>query len=299
MDPDEIAALEASPDLAARLALIEDYAFDDDGDEARKYPHVIWLVTHHPEVACPDAILDPDDGDVYATVRDLWVEAARTHPGDLDVLTNAIENLHAEPALVEQVVRRAASFEPTSSEWHSRLAQHWIARWRAADDPAERIRLAREAVAELEIARAGEGADVYLIGVELARSAHAAGDDVRAAAVATELIDGARHYSKTWYYGNAIHHANLVLGEIALAADELDRAKRHLLAAGLTRGSPQLDSVGPDFTLATALLARGERDTVANYLELCARFWKLDGGKLATWRAAIAAGEPVELARNG
>ncbi len=50
-------------------------------------------------------------------------------------------------------------------------------------------------------------------------------------------------------------------------------AKNHLLAAGATPGSPQLDSFGPQMQLAGELLAQGEKETVLQYLDLVARFW--------------------------
>ncbi|MBA3539304.1 MAG: hypothetical protein H0T79_06720 [Deltaproteobacteria bacterium] len=89
-----------------------------------------------------------------------------------------------------------------------------------------------------------------------------------------------------------------MLGHIALASDDVERAKAHLAASVATRGSPQMNSFGPDFDLAAALLARGERDAVLRYLDTCTRFWKHDGGRLARWTQAIVRGESPTLARN-
>ncbi len=64
-----------------------------------------------------------------------------------------------------------------------------------------------------------------------------------------------------------------MLGRNALREGKLDEAKQHLLAAGHTPGSPQLNSFGPGFILARELAEKGERDTVIAFLELVARFW--------------------------
>ena len=70
-----------------------------------------------------------------------------------------------------------------------------------------------------------------------------------------------------------IFNGHTLLGRVALREGKLDEAKQHLLAAGHTSGSPQLNSYGPGFILARELAEKGERDTVIAFLELVARFW--------------------------
>ncbi|MEO8707150.1 MAG: hypothetical protein ABI867_44395 [Kofleriaceae bacterium] len=144
----------------------------------------------------------------------------------------------------------------------------------------------------------GEAMLAYLAGIDLALIALELGDHARAAERARELLAGAEAHAATWYYGNAIHYANIALGHVALAANALESAKLHLAAAGATCGSPQLDSFGPDFELAQAILATGEHDAVVAYLEACKRFWRLDHGKLAQWSAAVSRGELPRMGRR-
>ncbi len=77
----------------------------------------------------------------------------------------------------------------------------------------------------------------------------------------------------SWNYGNVIHEANTLLGRIALKDDNLENAKAYLIRSGNTPGSPQLNSYGPSFILARALLEKGEKDVVLEYLNLVAVFW--------------------------
>ncbi len=77
----------------------------------------------------------------------------------------------------------------------------------------------------------------------------------------------------SWNYGNVIYDANELLGQAALREGRIEDAKKYLLEAGNTPGSPQLDSFGPDNTLARELLQRGEKKVVLEYLDLVARFW--------------------------
>jgi hypothetical protein len=108
-----------------------------------------------------------------------------------------------------------------------------------------------------------------------------------AAALGEELLRDAKRYPQDWNYGNALHKGHLILGRVALRRNDVAEARRRLLAAGQTPGSPQLDSFGPNMTLAEELLQRGEKHIVLEYLDLCASFWKLDNGSLAAWRLMI------------
>ena len=101
-----------------------------------------------------------------------------------------------------------------------------------------------------------------------------------------------------WDYGNAVHTANLVLGRIALAAGDIDEAKRLLLLAGKTPGSPQLESFGPDMLFAKELLEKGEKDVVIQYFTLCSAFWKMDDGKLAQWKTEVQDNEIPDFGPN-
>lgn len=78
---------------------------------------------------------------------------------------------------------------------------------------------------------------------------------------------------KAWFYGNVVHEGNQILGLAALRERRLPEAKRCLVAAGKTPGSPQLDSFGPHMVLAQQLLDRGEKKAVIQYLTLVSKFW--------------------------
>jgi hypothetical protein len=116
------------------------------------------------------------------------------------------------------------------------------------------------------------------------------GHDAEAKSLAEELERLAPQYAKDWNYGNAVQDFNIVLGRLALKAGDVEAAKKHLLAAGGSPGSPQMNSFGPNMTLARDLLAKGEKKVVLEYFDLCKKFWKLENGKLEEWRKDIEAG---------
>jgi len=114
----------------------------------------------------------------------------------------------------------------------------------------------------------------------LADMAFDAGDLPKARAYAEQLLDLAKASPKTWDYGNAVHKGNLVLGRIAVREGRIVDAVGLLRASGETPGSPQLNSFGPNMSLAKDLLEQRETDAVLAYLEQCRVFWKMGGGML-------------------
>jgi predicted Zn-dependent protease len=115
---------------------------------------------------------------------------------------------------------------------------------------------------------------------------------------AQELLTLLPKYKGDWNYGNAVQDANLVLGRIAMREGKTEAAKKHLIAAGQSSGSPQMDSFGPNMTLAKDLLEKGERDTVIEYFMLCRKFWKLDHGKLDQWTQEVMDGKTPDFGAN-
>lgn len=110
------------------------------------------------------------------------------------------------------------------------------------------------------------------------------GNEAEAKAFAEELELLTPKFKGNWNYGNAIQDANIVLGRLALKAGDPATACQRLLAAGQSPGSPQMNSFGPNMTLAQELLAAGEKATVLAYFELCRKFWTMEGGRLNQWK---------------
>lgn len=119
---------------------------------------------------------------------------------------------------------------------------------------------------------------------------------------------------ESWNHGNVIHKANTILGRVALREDDLEGAKTHLLESAKTRGSPQLNSFGPSFTLASELLEKGQQEAVLEYLDLVGKFWATEspdgralhnrlarehGELLSEWKDQIRAGKTPDHAKWG
>ncbi len=192
---------------------------------------------------------------------------------------------------------RVAWWLPT--RWQ-RGERHALA-MRTTSDPSIREREARAALAAFQAAERRSATGGHTLRQQRRRAAHL--PSMAAAALEAGELDIAASYAQQmlaagtgpsrpedWNAGNLIHHGHITLGRLALLAGDTDGAAQHLLAAGSTPGSPQLDSFGPDFDLANQLLAKGRTDTVEDYLQRCQQFWKLGGDKLERWIAEIHTG---------
>lgn len=148
------------------------------------------------------------------------------------------------------------------------------------------------------LARASNEADKFYALNDAAKKSFEVGKIEDAQKYSKALLVLAPRFQGNWNYGNAIHDGNLVLGRIAVREGRIEEAKKYLLAAGKSPGSPQMNSFGPNMSLAKDLLEKGERDTVLQYFELCRKFWKMDDSKLDDWSHEVKAGKIPQFCAN-
>ena len=95
---------------------------------------------------------------------------------------------------------------------------------------------------------------------------------------------------------------------MALQDGKIKLAERYLLLAGDSPGSPQMDSFGPNMSLAKDLLVRGRTKTVIEYFTKVRRFWAADpehdsldryhAQKLDYWTKEVQAGQIPDFGAN-
>jgi hypothetical protein len=269
--------------------------------------HILWIIQYAPESKIAGRpysyLIEPDDQEAYLIGKTLWLKQVDSHPENTRILGNAAKFCWLiDWHISEDLLSRASRLEPNNGDWHKQLGNLYSLRGRAESAPSE-IYLEKgfreyQIAAQLESNIDEDCEDDLpfqhiLALIQLATSAFGAKHFEEARRYATELLeciapfDASMH---TFPVGNAIHHGNLVLGRLALLDGDVERAKRCLLAAGRTPGSPQLDSFGPNMALAKELLERNEHSVVIEYFELCKKFWKLHSGRLEEWTNEVKAG---------
>jgi hypothetical protein len=293
----------APADLEARSRLLRHYAADR-GPEARaaRSRHALWVIANAPEAeiaGTPFAYLDRVlDGEAHGQARSLWlahVEANGTNPR---IVGNAAAFfLLSEPDRARELLKRGRELEPTSPQWSERLAHlEMLAARRPGTDARDAARRALEEY-ESALGLIKDEKKRYYGLADVAEAARLAGSNEKARDYANELLRLAEQLPRDWNYGNAVHEGHRVLGHLELAAGDVEAARKHLLEAGATPGSPSLDSFGPELTLASDLLEKGEREAVVEYLQRVSRFWKGREEALEEWIILIRAGKTPELNR--
>ncbi len=92
----------------------------------------------------------------------------------------------------------------------------------------------------------------------------------RAKELATELVLEFGQYESGWKFDDSTHLGNVILGRVALRRGETAVAKRHLLVALRAPLRQQYASLSHiDLELARELFAKGEKDIVLEYLQMC------------------------------
>jgi tetratricopeptide (TPR) repeat protein len=304
-----LAQVEKDPDdVDSRLKLVGHFhrRFTERGSGTAHLALVEWLVSRHPDAywaGSPELeiheLLDPHG---FASVRALWLRQVDAHPTSGRVRANAatflVQDDHAKAV---RLLEEAKALEPDVAEWPRRLGQ--IHRLQLMSlDGEERRTVAKLALAEHEraIALTNDELEIYAELGDLGALALDAGEEEKAEGFAKRLLAMNEALEENWNTGNAVHKGNLILGRLALRAGDIETAKVKLREAGKTDGSPQLDSFGPNMSLAKELIELGERDVVLEYFELCRRFWTGDRheSELDKWSAVVAAGGMPQFGAN-
>ena len=293
--------------------------------------HVLWLIRNAPRAAIlgtPHAkIFSHRDADGYIAGKDAWASHLEREPTNVTFLGHAASFYwpFEDRNLKIETLEKVQSLDPANAEWPTELGQLYLreaaipelVRYRLqipdGFDPDDPRRPAAGVSEPLERRSAGQASIAGRALEHLRRAYELAGSDPER----TYLLEGlaeaafrAGQYGDAQTYADAmltaptmgrndeshIHKANIVLGQLALAEDDVVTAKHHLLAAGKVSGAPTLGSFGPNMQLAAELLERGEREVVLEYFELCSNFWPSD--KLKDWAALVKGGRTPDFGAN-
>lgn len=297
----EEALAERPDDYSARVQLLGYYFLQQaEAAQETRRKHVMWIIQNHPGAKLAGSpylqLNSIRDTGSYERARDLWLQQIEFHAHDPQVLGNAARFflLH-DRERAEDLLKKAQSLDPANPEWAQQLGNLYAldtnrksaeSRKGAADQSLEQLEAAL-AVADDTQRRA--------MLPQAAKAALEAEDLDLARSYAVELLEPTDESS--WNYGNAVHHGNLILGRLALKSGDIELAKLHLIEAGKTTGSPQLNSFGPNMTLAKELLEKDERQAVLEYFALCGKFWP-HYDRLEAWAGEVEAGRIPHFGAN-
>lgn len=306
----EVKALEAKlkkdpGDENTRGELLQYYtseSFKSEEAKKKRKELISWIMKNKPESdLAADGFGGLDlhfDNKFYEKNKEIWLKLIGKNPENIAILRNAAYYvLFEDMALAEDLIRKCKILDPDNPNWPKELGMmYWMEGIKPDNDKETSKNAARKALPEYEEAYSlsHDCGFKYCMLADLAKCSFDAGNFEKAKKYALQMLEEARKDTKNWNYGNAIHDGNLVLGRISFAEGKIREAKEYLLKAGDTPGSPQLDSFGPNMTLAKDLLEKGEKDAVIDYLKKCSKFWKEAEGLLKS----IDKGESPEWGVN-
>ena len=311
--------LVANPlDVSKRLALLfyeEPQIRKRRGERHDPRPHgelILGLIENHPRssLAGSAGLLlysykrdGMHTGPAWDEAIKLWKRLVAKHPKDPAIAANAGLFLISDPfRMVEDgplalvLLQRARDLAPKESRWALSLGTYYFMQLSMTQKAEARAAAAKPGRKHLraawDLADAADRTRMRVMGqplsMVLATGYYDAGDikAARTFAIRALFIEDPRKAD-----GQLVFEMNTILGRIALIEDDVENARRYLLAAGKTTGSPSLSSFGPDMTLAKELLAAGKRDVVVEFLESCKSFWHSGKDQLESWLRSIRAGQ--------
>lgn len=266
--------------------------------------HVYWTIENRPEsklAGRPQALVQPPCGseEDYEKGKQLWLAQTKFHSDNPAVLRNAGYYLRRnDRAFAQSLLEAAYALKPEDADLAKLLSELYSRMNRSPDlSETKKREMAQKALAMGEQSLNASAVDrFYRLGA-VAKTALEAMEVDKAGTYAQQLLNVAPNYESNWNYGNAIHNANVILGRIALRVGDLQKAGEHLIFAGKTPGSPQLNSFGPDMILAKELLEHGQRDVVLQYFNLCMNFWEMGRDQLRSWIENVEQGRVPEFDR--
>jgi tetratricopeptide (TPR) repeat protein len=273
--------------------------FSDRSQVMRVREHSLWLIERCPTATvhqCP-AIQLRLDAEGHAAAASLWLGHAIQAPDNLGILRNAAAFFASTDfPRAKVMLERGEALDPENPDWSCSLGDLLSLEAHRCHE-FDRT-LANEALASLQ--RALTKSD------NRARRASTLGSLAALSLLLGEL-DIASEYARELLChqtgpltlsrdGDAIYTGHSVLGSVALQRGNVDEACRELLEAGKAPESPVLVSFGPEFDLANALLQRGRREVVVEFLRCCATYWEPE--RVDRWIDQILAGRTPTLDRR-
>lgn len=270
-------------DIFLHAILAQDRVIDWSAEAAqRQLRNRLWLIRECPELAKQHHWTGIDSEMDFELVK-AWVEKLTANPSEPKILGAAADVFQfKDRSLSIKLYQKCNKLEPDNPEWLKS-----ISRLLSYDDQSAYEHM------EEAIKNSSEDEQGSLL-TEHILNAFDAGELERAKEIADELLGLVENGG--WNSGNAHFKAHTVLGLLALENDDLKLAKHHLLQSAKTKGSPQLNTFGPNMRLAQALLQRGEREVVLRFLESCQEFW--ESSYPAEWTRSIKAGTIPDFGPN-
>jgi len=289
--------------------------------EKARLKHRIWFIQNRPEMSGYEVtgffdLAKFSKDAVYDLLKAEWLKQVALHPRNSQIRLNAASLMeYVEPSAAISLLSEGEKIDPEEYEFPLKLAEIYASRSRSpkVEAASQRSYLTltlekgEQALSQIKKERSrARDRDRKKLLVNLSKVGLELKKYDRTRAFATELILDFGNDQDDFGYEEAAHKGNIVLGRIALAENDIAKAKEHLLIAiraPLRSESVWLSDI--DFDLARELLAKGEKDAILEYLRLCLSLrerekesvdlYKSEISALKSWQEQIKTGKVPSL----
>ena len=275
-------------DFHARASLLGYYVKAKRGSSGLA-KHMGWLIQNAPEhqiMSLP--ILFSGETALAQHLSKLWHEAtSKEQVPPKALLYASIFHLSVNPPLAVSLLERACELDSEDCDLKLKLLDAYSMASPDLPDSEKKKNLSSAINVYEQLPDRHLKSKVVGVVAEIAFDAK---EFSKASHYAEETLNLSDDLKENWNYGNNIHLAHTILGLVALASGDEETACLELIESAKTPGSPQLDSFGPDFSLANDLLERGHKEAVWRFLMEVRKFW-MEADLIDRWIDEINAGE--------
>ncbi|MCC6698718.1 MAG: hypothetical protein IT365_24045 [Candidatus Hydrogenedentes bacterium] len=303
--PDLYKALLAEPDnvlLRVRLlGYIEAHPLKRSSLKATgaRVENIIWFITNMPHhrllshTGIEYSVDAPDD--VYERIAKCWMDAMASHPGDVQVVFNAVAffEFHQPRTSLKLLL---ASLPAAPGDTDHLYLMHRIYRRIEHREGGCAFRATDRILPKLD-KRSGPNAWAKY-GIFLAELAMKCGEFEDAKKHLENFLQNTRP-NEIYDLDFERHRAHTLLGLVALKEGDVQRASEELRASAEVPDSPALTETGPSMRLAQDLTRAGEKDVVVEFLGLWKDRWVGPRSVfLEQWEDEIQLGQEPDFGPN-
>ncbi len=256
-------------DLPSRIKLLGYFKSQPDKFRKEEIEQIIWIIDHvcDQEIAFLSMFMVREAD--RSEVTEHWLRQVESPNVTVATLLNASYYFEAngEKSFHERVLLEAAEVDSQNVRVLLRLAD--LYKSNAIEDSSAVSKAISCCEKVISLGR-GDDSELEARG-KLASLAFLAGLWFQAERAATDLLESVKKCTTDQDFGWAIHSAHTVLGNIAMKNDDTQKALSHLDQSTAFDTSAIFELVGPDMSLAKALLLDGHNEAVIHFLERCGR----------------------------
>jgi hypothetical protein len=245
----------------------------------KRLNYVIKLIDEYPEsqyLSFPECLFYlPDERKCYNKIKNKWINIVSMDGNKLSVLENAATSLSLYDYDISIKLLKLCKKKDTQNPyWLIKLGKT-IFRESKKYGKCD-VKKAKEAFKFFENAlhMLKNKKDIFNLHFNLTEAALLANDKTKAEKYSKELLKLSKSFRSNVKYYDAKHLANITLAKIYFKKNMFNISKEYFIKSSKIKGSPTLNSFGPDKELLYKFIQKKDYRVAKKYMNNCQKFWK-------------------------